>query len=199
MANAKKVVANKEGPVHIICILDQSPSMSHLTDSVISGFNEFIQEQKLVKGEAILSTIMFNNKVTTLHNRIDIQDTPVLTGNEYSCGGYGTALNDAIGETLLRYSDGRAMVFINTDGQENSSREYNTNQAKELIQGKQTLGWEFMFAGTGIDGFAQGGANYGLSKADSVSFASTFDGTTLNYSSMSTRSTSYRTENADQV
>ena len=45
----------------IVCILDRSGSMEHLTDATIKGFNEFIEKQRELPGKAQVSLVLFNH------------------------------------------------------------------------------------------------------------------------------------------
>ena len=58
----------------IVFIIDKSGSMFHLTNDTIGGFNSFIENQKQQPGEALLTTVMFNNSYSILHYRVNIND-----------------------------------------------------------------------------------------------------------------------------
>jgi hypothetical protein len=188
---AKKVVSNTGGPVHIICILDRSGSMHKLISDVIGGFNQFVKEQQAIDGDAIISLYIFDDIYEAVYERVDIQEAPELTQGVYFSRGM-TSLNDAIGKSLSSHNDGRAIVFINTDGFENSSKEYSSPDVKEMVERKTELGWEFQFVGAGIDAFNDGGKHYGFTVADSVSVSATHAGIAATYTAMSTRASSYR-------
>ena len=85
----------KENLTEIIFILDKSGSMSGLEKDTIGGFNSLIEKQKKEQGEALISTVLFSDSSKVIHNRININDIPLLTSNEYyvSCC---TALFDAL-------------------------------------------------------------------------------------------------------
>ena len=91
-----------------------------------------------------------------------------MTEREYSPGGC-TALLDAVGGAIHhigiihKYSrredvPEKTMFIITTDGYENASRKYSRAQVKEMIQGKQNAGWEFLFLGANIDAVAEAGS-----------------------------------------
>lgn len=187
---AKKIVATTGGPVHIICILDRSESMNGLIRDVIGGFNQFVKEQQAIEGDAILSLYIFDTTYEVIHDRVNLKDVPELTEKEYFARGM-TALNDAIGRSLSSNHDARAIVFINTDGEENASREYTTEDVRSMVKTKTDLGWEFQFVGAGFDAWSVG-RTYGFSQADSVSVSNDHVGVTATYSSMNLRAKSYR-------
>lgn len=72
-----------------------------------------------------------------------------LTEKEYNVRGC-TALLDSIGKTVNSYKNrvGSAMCIITSDGYENSSREFNRDQIRRIIE---KSGWEFVFIGADID------------------------------------------------
>ena len=45
----------------IVFILDRSGSMSGLEADTIGGFNSMIERQKSAEGEALISTVLFDN------------------------------------------------------------------------------------------------------------------------------------------
>ena len=52
----------------IVFILDRSESMSGLEQDTIGGFNSMINQQKNAEGEALVSTILFDNVSEVLHS-----------------------------------------------------------------------------------------------------------------------------------
>lgn len=121
----------KENLTSINVILDGSGSMGHLVNDTIGGFNQFLQDQKDLPGEAMLSLTVFNSKCKTVHDNIPIGNVPALSKNEYKASG-GTALLDAVGLSIdnlgnklasLKEEDrpSKILFLIITDGEENSS------------------------------------------------------------------------------
>ena len=51
----------KKGLTEVVFILDRSGSMSGLEGDTIGGFNSMIEKQKKEEGEALVSTILFDN------------------------------------------------------------------------------------------------------------------------------------------
>ena len=83
----------------IIFILDRSGSMSGLERDTIGGFNSMIQQQKRTKGDALISTVVFDNVSEVLHDRISVKDIRPMTIRDYTVRGC-TALMDAIGSAV---------------------------------------------------------------------------------------------------
>ena len=162
-----------ENLTEIVAILDRSGSMIDLTNDTIGGFNTFLKEQQEVTGDAIISTVLFNDSYKLLHDRVDIKKVKPITEKDYIAKGY-TALLDAMGKTIndigLKLSNaaeserpGKVIFFIITDGEENSSREYSQEKVKEMVElQKNTYNWEFIFMGANIDSFSAA-ASMGIS------------------------------------
>ena len=80
----------------LVFILDRSGSMSGLEADTIGGFNSMLAQQKREAGEALVSTVLFANDSTVIHDRLPLCEVPPLTEKEYFTRGC-TALLDAIG------------------------------------------------------------------------------------------------------
>ena len=90
---------NRNNIAEIVFILDRSGSMCGLETDTVGGFNSMIDKQKQESGTAYVSTVLFNNKSTVLHDRVPVQKIPAMTERDYTvCG--STALLDAIGDAI---------------------------------------------------------------------------------------------------
>jgi len=139
----------------LVFILDRSGSMSGLESDTIGGFNSMIAQQKREAGEALVSTVLFANDSTVIHDRLPLGEVPPLTEKEYfTCG--CTALLDAVGGAIhhignihkyARREDvpEKTMFIITTDGYENASRRYNYEHVRRMIVTvKAGSGWTDM-------------------------------------------------------
>lgn len=149
----------------IVCILDRSGSMGNMANEVINSFNYFIQKQKELPGTSTqdkLTLVLFDDNYEVVHDKIYLLNTPKLTSSTYYVRGM-TSLNDAICKAVnnIDKSSKNVIVLIQTDGQENSSKEFTTEYTKKLIKEKELLGWEFNFVGAGLDAF-KNGETFGL-------------------------------------
>ena len=128
----------------IVFILDRSGSMCGLEADTIGGFNSLIGKQKLEEGEAIVSTVLFDDRQEVLHDRVDIQAIAPITEKEYYVRGC-TALLDAIGGAIhhignvhkyAREEDRpeKTLFIITTDGMENSSHRYTFDKVKRMVE-----------------------------------------------------------------
>lgn len=146
----------------IVFILDRSGSMMDLTEDTIGGFNSFVEKQKNEPGEALLTTILFDDQYDILHNGMNLKEVQPLTRDHYWARGM-TAMYDAIGkainevgqrlsETPEQYRPGKVIFVITTDGMENASREFTQAKVKEMIQHQtEKYNWDFIFLGANID------------------------------------------------
>ena len=155
------LAATTELPVDITLILDRSGSMQNLSNQVILSFNDFLEEQKTIEGEATVSLVQFNHEYSPVYEGIDLQNAKQLNTDNYHANG-NTALFDAIGRTIQetkeRVNPGSAdVVFvITTDGLENASQEYSGVQIKDMITECETdYGWHFMYLAANDDAFDQ--------------------------------------------
>ena len=73
--------------------------MSGLEKDTIGGFNSMIEKQKREAGQALISTVLFNNNSKVLYDRVEVQKIPSMTEDDYSVYGC-TALLDAIGGAI---------------------------------------------------------------------------------------------------
>ena len=175
----------------IVFILDRSGSMSGLEADTIGGFNSMIEKQKKADGEAIISTVLFDNVSEVIHDRADIRSIQPMTEDDYTVRGC-TALLDAIGGAVHHIGNvhkyARAedvpehtLFVITTDGMENASRRYDSETVKKMIERqKEKYGWEFLFLGANIDA-VETARSVGISKDRSVNYCSDREGTALNY------------------
>lgn len=186
----------------ISIIQDKSGSMSHLRDETIKGFNSFLDDQKKLSGKCTLSLTQFDTEFKVVHDGKDIQSIPHLTAETYVPGGY-TALLDGIARTInlagqrfekINEPDRpeKVVVVIITDGQENSSREFNRQQVMDMIKHQtDKYNWQFIFLGANQDAI-QAGAAIGISAANAISTGATGQSVNSGYRGISSNLESYR-------
>ena len=71
----------------IVYILDRSGSMSGLEKDTIGGYNSFLEKQKKETGDAVVTTVLFDDKYDMVHDRVDIKKVKSLTNKEYYARG----------------------------------------------------------------------------------------------------------------
>lgn len=175
----------------IVFILDRSGSMSGLEADTIGGFNSMIEKQKKQDGEALISTVFFDNASEVIHDRVNVRDIKPMTDKDYTVRGC-TALLDAIGGAIhhignihkyARTEDvpEHTLFVITTDGMENASRRYDSETVKKMIEKqKERYGWEFLFLGANIDA-VETARHFGIGADRAVNYHSDSRGTKLNY------------------
>lgn len=157
---------NKTTVFHLI-ILDESGSMSHLTDATISGCNETLQCAKLQqekyqdKQNTFISIYVFQSGAEIpsryLVKNAKAAEVRRITKDDYCPQGL-TPLYDAVGSTLIdleavasTHEDAHGIVTIITDGRENSSNRYRAADVARIIDRLKERGWIINFIGAGID------------------------------------------------
>lgn len=191
----------------ITMILDASGSMCNLKQETISSVNNFIQEQKKVKGKCKLTLVTFNSIVNTVIDAVDIKECELLNDRSYNPGGY-TALLDAMGQVIVSTGvrlkampanrrPGKVLIVTITDGQENSSREYSVaHGGREKIKNMVThqsdkYDWDFVYLGANQDSFLTS-AELGVKSIFTQNYDATKIGTHAIYSNFSEGVKMYR-------
>lgn len=185
----------KNNVTELVFILDRSGSMSGLEEDTIGGFNAMLQKQKKENGEAYVSTILFDNVSEVLHDRIKLKDVPKMTDEEYTVRGC-TALMDAIGGAIRHIGNihkyarpedvpAHTMFIITTDGMENASVHYSSDEVKNMIERQKVkYGWEFLFIGANIDA-VETAARFGIERNRAVNYRADSQGTRILYDTIS--------------
>ena len=184
----------KKGLTEIVFILDRSGSMSGLESDTIGGYNSMLKKQKGEDGEAIISTVLFDDQVEILHDRKNITQVRPITDKDYYVRGC-TALLDAVGGAIKHIGkvqkeagDDRpekTLFIITTDGMENASRKYTYDKVKKMVEKKKEKHhWEFIFMGANIDAISIAG-RFGVAANRAVRFENDGMGAELNYEVMS--------------
>ncbi len=148
---------------HIIVVIDKSGSMEVIAETVISGFNEFLQSQNRISDESTMTLIEFSDEIQVLFSNRRIPDVPELSQESYMPSGM-TALNDAIGEAVEHNCTNQTLVVIITDGMENASTKYTSDEIQRLIQQRTSEGWRFIYLCNNMQ-TALGGASCGIASA----------------------------------
>ena len=184
----------KKNLTEMVFILDKSGSMSGLEKDTIGGFNSMIERQRKEPGEAFVSTVLFANESTVIHDRTDIRKVEPLTEQQYYVGGC-TALIDAIGQAIhhignvhkyAREEDvpEHTIFVITTDGMENASHRYSSDEVKRMVKRqKEKYGWEFLFLGANIDA-VETAKHFGIGADRAVNYNADRMGTAVVYDSV---------------
>ena len=185
----------KKNLTELVFILDRSGSMAGLEGDTIGGFNAMIKKQRRQDDECFVSTVLFDNVSEVLHDRVELKKIKPMTDKDYTVRGC-TALIDEIGGAIhhignvhkyARREDvpEHTVFVITTDGMENASHIYSSDQVKAMIKKqKRKYGWEFLFIGANIDA-VETAARYGISEDRAVNYHADSRGTRALYESVS--------------
>jgi uncharacterized protein YegL len=192
----------KENLSELVFILDRSGSMSGLEGDTIGGFNAMLKEQQEAEGEAVITTVLFDDRFEVLHDRLNIKGVAPITNKEYFVRG-STALLDAVGRSIkklvnvqrntLEAERAKKVLFvITTDGYENASREYTYDKIRSMIEHqKSKYGWEFIFLGANIDAAAEA-ERFGIGRDRAAQFHNDSTGVEVNYRTVSRATMQFR-------
>ena len=181
----------KNNITELVFIIDRSGSMSGLEKDTIGGFNSMIEKQRKEEGECYVSTVLFDHETKVLHDRVKLSEVRPMTEEDYTVRGT-TALIDALGGAIHHIGNihkyarpedvpAHTMFVITTDGMENASRRYTSDQVKQKIERqKEKYGWEFIFIGANIDA-VETAARYGIDSDRAVNYRADKKGTKVMY------------------
>ena len=184
----------KNNITELVFIIDRSGSMSGLEKDTIGGFNSMIEKQRKEEGECYVSTVLFDHETKVLHDRVKLSEVRPMTEEDYTVRGT-TALIDALGGAIHHIGNvhkyarpenipAHTLFVIITDGMENASRRYSSDEVKKKIERqKEKYGWEFIFIGANIDA-VETAARYGIGAERAVNYNADIMGTKAVYTSV---------------
>lgn len=195
----------KKELTELVFILDRSGSMQSMASEAIRGFNAFLEEQKKLPGEVLLTLVLFDHEYQLIHNGKNIHAVENLDDNTYFPRGM-TALLDSIGRTVddvgkrlvgtpEEERPSKILIIILTDGMENASKDYTRSKINKMItHQKKKYSWEFLFLAANQDAISEG-CSIGISGNCCSNYASTGVGLSGCFGSINCATTSYRTSN----
>jgi hypothetical protein len=149
----------------LVFLLDRSSSMGKLAHATRSSFNEFLESQKQLVGEARLTLVQFSRPDDFVYSYLNtpLRAVEGLTTTNYFPRGGSTALRDALGrlidETGARYAQlqesnrpENVVFVILTDGEENNSQRFSVDDIRGRITRQQDVyKWQFVYLGANQD------------------------------------------------
>ena len=186
---------SKNNTTELVFILDRSGSMAGLEADTIGGFNSMIEKQKKQDGKCYVSTVLFDDRVEVIHDRAELSAIKKMTDEDYFVRGC-TALIDAIGSSIRHIANihkyarpedvpQNTMFIITTDGMENASHIYSSDEVKKMIEKeKEKYGWEFIFIGANIDA-VETAKRFGIGSDRAVNYHADSKGTQVLYETVS--------------
>lgn len=185
----------KKNLTELVMILDRSGSMAGLEADTIGGYNAMLGRQRELDGEVIVSTVLFDDHIDVIHDRLPIDRVPQITEKEYYVRGC-TALLDAVGGAVHHIANvhkyareedrpEKTIFVITTDGMENASRQYSYEKVRRMVEKeKEKYGWEFLFLGANMDAI-EVASRFGIGADRAVTYEADHEGTELNYAVVS--------------
>lgn len=154
---------------YIAILLDRSGSMRGSESDVVGGVNTFLDEQRKVPGEALVTIARFDTEFETIMEDVRLKDARNIVPSDFVPRG-NTALCDALNRLIAHIGAKLASMpeekrphqvhFLTfSDGEENQSQEVTREAVVKLVKHQETkYAWKFLFFGMGIDGLAVGGS-----------------------------------------
>lgn len=148
-------------------LLDETGSMMVRRDETIVAVNNYFETLRQEK--AIVTFATFDTAQGVNFREINTKAKKVvdLTEESYVPNAM-TPLYDAVGKMIIEMerhsaSGDKVLICIVTDGQENSSLEFDLAKIRSLIAQRESDGWAFAFIGATADAW-DGGANIGIAQ-----------------------------------
>jgi uncharacterized protein YegL len=194
----EQVKKQEERSILINLVLDKSGSMESIREATIAGFNQFLRDQQQEGGSAVMTLTLFDTGFSTVARAIPLADIRPLDHRTYVPGGM-TALYDAIAHTMTitdqhvaANKPDQVLFVIMTDGEENSSREFNRQRIMEMVEDRQrTADYEFIYLGANQDAYAVGDS-MGIRGGRTLDYAASPDETRATMEKLSLNVKSYR-------
>ena len=189
-------LTQKNDVLSIRIVLDRSGSMQGSKVVTIKALNTYLKE---LKKEKVWNASLTLSTFDSISIDIPISKKPISELQKFSLDLLqprgGTPLFDAIGlaihdleQTDISSDENKVLVIV-TDGYENASREYTSENISSKIKEKEEAGWLIIYLGADHDAFTQSNTlNFNFdrsmrySKEDSVDAFRAVTRTTLDYS-----------------
>lgn len=142
----------------IMILIDRSGSMFPIRSDVVGAINGYVEGQKDGPGKCRVTVAQFDgvHPFEIIRHRGTVDNWQPITDAEYQPRG-STPLLDAMGRAVheVKTKANRQIVLVvMTDGQENTSTEYDRSTIKSLVEQKTTdEEWLFVYLGANVDAF----------------------------------------------
>ena len=165
-------IANKE--TEVVFLFDKSASCNGVEYTTVNEFSRVIARENFKNRKDIISTILFNDQMETIHDRLAVREVKPFT---YIASG-NTALYDTLGTQIQKIKKeqmkdskipDKTIFVIMTDGEDNSSKKYSAYQIRELIEERIQAGWEFIYLGVNVN-VANEARNLGIKPSNAIEY-----------------------------
>lgn len=160
----RKRIEMKKDRALVVYVIDASGSMGCRRDAVVSAVNESLDEHMKSEIETLISIYTFSGTSTKV---VDFANAKISPKFKYSTGG-STALFDAIGHAINDVGSklsgmleedrpSSVQIMIITDGEENSSIEFNSRHISDMVKHQtEKYSWLFTYLGSNQDAILAG-------------------------------------------
>lgn len=177
----------------IVCVVDRSGSMASIKNDAIGGFNNFLEDQKKLPGEARMTVALFDHEYLLYCSDTPLKNVLPLTSQTYIPRG-STSLNDAVGKSISNLNQRnptKAIIVILTDGHENNSTEYTKQAIKAMVAECEKKGWAVIYLSADANAFDDG-ASIGIARNNMAGFTHDTRGSMTGMMAASMASGDYR-------
>lgn len=166
----------------VVAIMDKSGSMNGKEDDTIGGINSAFEQLKTEKEKNTkikVSVKLFDHEEELLYRSVDLEDITPIKRNQYIPRG-STSLLDALGNTLQYFMTKKltnnkcfdsCVIYVVTDGLENSSRIYSQQQIKKMIcEAEKTYNIKIIYLGANQDAIFEA-SKYGIGIESALNYS----------------------------
>lgn len=161
--------------LYVHALIDASTSMLPVKGPTLTAYNQYVES---LDNDAVVSLSTFSSRggIKRIHTNVDPGRAKLLA-DDYECRG-DTPLYDAIGETIQEIDTAakefdRIVIVIQTDGADNTSREFNREKVRQMLTDKQEgEGWLVVFLGANLQA-AEQAAYLGIAAANAMQYEGT--------------------------
>ena len=163
----------------VVAIIDRSASMLGKENDTIGGINSTFEILKESKDNIKVSIKFFDHNETMLIRSLDLKDVRPIERRQYVPRGQ-TALLDAIGNSLNYFMEKKinninaynyCTIYVVTDGYENSSKIYNSENIKNMItNAEKNFNIKILYLGANQDAILEA-SKYGIDSSHALNYS----------------------------
>ena len=165
----------------VVAIIDRSASMMGKEEDTITGINSTFQvlKENINNSKIKVSIKLFDHNETMLIRSLDLENVRPIERRQYVPKGQ-TALLDAIGNTLNYFMEKKlnyvnayncCTIYVITDGYENSSKIYNSENIKSMIKNaEENFNIKILYLGANQDAILEA-SKYGIDSSQALNYS----------------------------
>jgi Mg-chelatase subunit ChlD len=169
-----------EPNLNVYMLLDRSSSMNDRWEEALGSINAYVEELAKDGKPAQVTLATFDHMGELLfevvRDKIDVRRWVNVTNADATPRG-GTPLFDAFGRIVALAEDaneGKTAIVVMTDGEENSSREMNRQQAEACRERCKKREWPVVFLGAEFQDVTAQAAAVGVGHSNQINVAKGF-------------------------